>query len=48
MAGPHEERPQPGDDEQVCGLARLLALSDGVFAFALTLLVVQLTVLTLS
>ena len=48
MAGPDEERPQPGADEQAYGLARLLALRDGVFAFALTLLVVQLTVPTVS
>lgn len=32
--------------EQAYGLGRILALSDGVFAFALTLLVVQLTVPT--
>lgn len=32
--------------DQAYGLGRILALSDGVFAFALTLLVVQLTVPT--
>jgi TMEM175 potassium channel family protein len=44
MPGPREERPEVDDREQAYGLARLLALSDGVFAFALTLLVVQLAV----
>jgi uncharacterized membrane protein len=44
MPGPQEERPDVDDHEQAYGLARLLALSDGVFAFALTLLVVQLAV----
>jgi uncharacterized membrane protein len=44
MAGADEERPDVDSHEQVYGLGRLLALSDGVFAFALTLLVVQLLV----
>jgi uncharacterized membrane protein len=44
MPGPGEETPDVDDREQAYGLARLLALSDGVFAFALTLLVVQLAV----
>jgi uncharacterized membrane protein len=44
MAGADEERPDVDSHEQVYGLARLLALSDGVFAFAMTLLVVQLLV----
>jgi uncharacterized membrane protein len=44
MPGPQQERPDADDREQAYGLARLLALSDGVFAFALTLLVVQLVV----
>ncbi len=44
ISGPDGERQQPGGDEQVYGLAQLLALSDGVFAVSLTVLVVQLTV----
>jgi len=44
MAGADEERPEVDTHEQVYGLGRLLALSDGVFAFAMTLLVVQLLV----
>ena len=44
MAGADEERPDVDSHEQVYGLGRLLALSDGVFAFAMTLLVVQLAV----
>jgi uncharacterized membrane protein len=44
MAGADEERPDVDSHEQVYGLGRLLALSDGVFAFAMTLLVVQLLV----
>ena len=44
MAGADEEKPDVGSHEQVYGLGRLLALSDGVFAFAMTLLVVQLLV----
>jgi uncharacterized membrane protein len=44
MAGADEERPDVDSHEEVYGLARLLALSDGVFAFAMTLLVVQLGV----
>ena len=44
MAGADEERPDVDSQEQVYGLGRLLALSDGVFAFAMTLLVVQLLV----
>jgi len=44
MAGADEERPDVESHEQVYGLGRLLALSDGVFAFAMTLLVVQLLV----
>ena len=44
MAGADEEWPDVDSHEQVYGLARLLALSDGVFAFAMTLLVVQLLV----
>ena len=43
-ASADEERPEVDDREQVYGLGRLLALSDGVFAFAMTLLVVQLGV----
>jgi uncharacterized membrane protein len=42
MPGPEQEVPEVDDRQQAYGLARLLALSDGVFAFALTLLVVQL------
>ena len=34
---PGSEQPDAGVAEQAYGLARLLALSDGVFAFALTL-----------
>jgi uncharacterized membrane protein len=44
LAGADEERPDVDSHEQVYGLGRLLALSDGVFAFAMTLLVVQLLV----
>jgi uncharacterized membrane protein len=44
VAGADEERPDVDSHEQVYGLGRLLALSDGVFAFAMTLLVVQLLV----
>src|SRR3984893_19026619 len=44
MAGADEERPDVDSHEQVYGLGRLLALSDGVFAFAMTWLVVQLGV----
>ena len=44
MAGADEERPAVDNHDQVYGLDRLLALSDGVFAFAMTLLVVQLAV----
>jgi TMEM175 potassium channel family protein len=44
MAGADEERPEVDSHDQVYGLGRLLALSDGVFAFAMTLLVVQLLV----
>jgi len=44
MAGADEERPDVDSHDQVYGLDRLLALSDGVFAFAMTLLVVQLLV----
>jgi uncharacterized membrane protein len=44
MAGADEERPAVDSQEQAYGLDRLLALSDGVFAFAMTLLVVQLAV----
>ena len=47
MPGAAAEHPEVEDQEQTYGLARLLALSDGVFAFALTLLVVQLAVPTL-
>jgi uncharacterized membrane protein len=39
-----DELSQGGSREQAYGLGRLLAISDGVFAFALTLLVVQLMV----
>src|SRR6202011_5489094 len=44
LAGADEERPDVDSHEQGYGLGRLLALSDGVFAFAMTLLVVQLLV----
>jgi uncharacterized membrane protein len=44
LAGADEEKPDVDNGEQVYGLSRLLALSDGVFAFAMTLLVVQLLV----
>ncbi len=45
MPGPlHEERPDADGRVHAYGLGRLLALSDGVFAFALTLLVMQLAV----
>jgi uncharacterized membrane protein len=43
-----EEASKGNPGEQAYGLGRILALSDGVFAFALTLLVVQLTVPTAS
>ena len=43
-----EEVSEGNPGEQAYGLGRILALSDGVFAFALTLLVVQLTVPTAS
>jgi TMEM175 potassium channel family protein len=39
-----EEVSTRGRDDQAYGLGRILAISDGVFAFALTLLVVQLVV----
>lgn len=39
-----EEAPDVESRQQAYGLGRVLAISDGVFAFALTLLVVQLTV----
>lgn len=43
----HDETVSEGRGaDQAYGLGRILALSDGVFAFALTLLVVQLTVPT--
>ena len=43
----HDESISAGrGSEQAYGLGRILALSDGVFAFALTLLVVQLTIPT--
>ena len=41
MPGPEDERPDVDDREQAYGLGRLVALSDGVFAFALTPLVVR-------
>jgi uncharacterized membrane protein len=41
-----EEVSGGGSREQEYGLGRILAISDGVYAFALTLLVVQLTVPT--
>ena len=41
-----EENSEGSGAQQAYGLGRILALSDGVFAFALTLLVVQLTVPT--
>jgi uncharacterized membrane protein len=44
-----DEEISEGDrGEQAYGLGRILALSDGIFAFSLTLLVVQLTVPTAS
>jgi hypothetical protein len=44
VPGPEDERPDADDRERAYGLGRLLALSDGVFAFALTLLVLQLAI----
>lgn len=41
-----EELPQPQRREHAYSLGRILAISDGVFAFALTLLVVQFTIPT--
>ncbi len=41
-----EEVPEGDSRVQAYGLGRILAISDGVYAFALTLLVVQLTVPT--
>jgi uncharacterized membrane protein len=48
---PDREEEKPADAptrDQIYGLGRLLAISDGIFAFALTLLVVQVTVPTLA